>query len=127
LNGGGSIQKLMAIDDWRMIACDASLSHEGNHHFHSGNKLNQMKVEITSVNCCIPLTETQWNVLRRKEDAHDNRTHGNYVFLPTTWDFPNKEKITKWEWNGHFGRNIFFTAEVGAEKNVLTFLQKYLR
>ena len=89
--------------------------------------LTMMNIEIISVNCCIPLSERQWRILRQREDAHDNRTNGKYIFYPTTWDFPDKDKISRWEWNGHFGRNIFFTAQDGSEKNVLTFLKKLLK
>lgn len=86
-----------------------------------------MKIEIISMNCCIPLSEYQWKILRRREDAYNNRISGRYIFYPETWDFPNKDKISRWEWNGHFGRNIFFTAEEGAEKNVLIFLKNLLK
>lgn len=92
-------------------------------NFH---KIVEMKIEITSVNVCIPLTSRQWTILRRREDAHDNRTE-KYVFYPDTWDFPNKDNVFNWEWNGHFGRNIFFTAKAGAEKDVLVFLKKLLK
>lgn len=86
-----------------------------------------MKIEISSVNCCIPLTERQWQILRRREDAHDNRTTGKYVFFPTTWNFPNKDDVLNWGWSSHFGRNIFFTAKNGAEKDVLNFVKNYLK
>lgn len=85
-----------------------------------------MKVQISSVNCVIPLTERQWEILRRKEDAHDNRTE-KYVFFPTTWKFKGSDNITNWEWNGHFGRAIFFTASEGAQESVVKFLTKYLK
>lgn len=85
-----------------------------------------MKLEVTSINCRIPLTERQWEKLRVLEDEHDEKTE-KYVFFPSLWNFPKCEHITNWEWNGHFGRNIFFTACKGAEKNVLIFLRKLLK
>lgn len=88
-----------------------------------------MEVHITSVNCCIPLTQKQWEILHRREKAFDKRERNNpaIVLFQTTWDFPKKDKVHSWEWNGHFGRNIFFTAEDGAEKEVVKFLQKFLK
>jgi hypothetical protein len=85
-----------------------------------------MKVEITSLNCCIALTERQWEILRKKENAHDEKSR-EYKFFPSTWQFPNSDKVDDFEWNGHFGRNVFFRAMNGAEKDVLAFLQKYLK
>lgn len=84
-----------------------------------------MKVEVTALDCCIALTEAQWNKLRKMEDAHFEKTE-KYVFFPSTWKFPQCENVIKWEWNGHFGRNIFFTASDGAEKYALAFLKKLL-
>ena len=58
-----------------------------------------LSYSITQISICVPLTEEQWDKL---EDLDD------------TWKFIEElQKVGAQDvdWNGHFGRNIFFTAD----------------
>jgi hypothetical protein len=72
-----------------------------------------MKTEITAYECCLPLSKRQWNRLVKIGDDLGER------YEPSGFD-----RIVKRleplgvvdrtiEFNGHFGRNIFFNVEAG--------------
>jgi len=91
-----------------------------------------MKLYLTSKTYCIPLTWAEWDILNCREKEHDILNYNKpFVFYPTTWNFPNKELIDSYEWNGHFGANVFFRVETKAgtqaEVNLMRHLQKILK
>ena len=91
-----------------------------------------MKLYVTAKDICIPLTWAEWDMLRCREDEYDELNHNKpYVFICDTWKFTNSDLIDNWEWNGHFGANIFFRAEskegTCAEMDAMRFLQKYVK
>lgn len=84
-----------------------------------------MKAVRTSSTFAVSLTWAEWDILDALEKAHDNEDKP-YKYYPETWEFPMKDKIDDYEWNGHFGLNIFFRAEPGAEKHFVKFLKSLL-
>jgi hypothetical protein len=91
-----------------------------------------MKLHLTSKTYCLPLTWAEWDMLQCRENEYDDVTFKiKAPFFPESWKFPNKELIDDYEWNGHFGANIFFRVEVKpriqAELDLVRFLQRYLK
>lgn len=79
-----------------------------------------MKAQITSSNFAIALTWAEWDLLHALDEDISE-------FLPDTWDFTQCDEIDGYEWNGHFGRYLFFTAKPGAESHLVEFLKKKLK
>lgn len=90
-----------------------------------------MKIILTKSCFCIPLTKKQWNAL-------DERVGGNCysnIHMPTRFESTSKEMTKLLEsgcddidWDGHFGRNFFFSAKkndiIKVQKAVIKFFDK---
>lgn len=60
-----------------------------------------MKYHVTRYTICVPLTRAQWDKLQTREDK-------NYKWITDSLESSGAENV---EFNGHFGRNIFFDVE----------------
>lgn len=83
-----------------------------------------MKFEITQYHIAVPLTETQWDRLSKIDDS--SRPSWPKLLDSFTTQIKKKggESV---EFNGHFGRNIFFTVEKTAHiPRILKYLCKRL-
>lgn len=79
-----------------------------------------MKAYITSRSYCVPLTPVQWEKLNAINKRGDDR----WEKVSATLTRLGAERI---EYNGHFGRNIFFTLEKARHlTRVLKAVQKFV-
>jgi hypothetical protein len=66
----------------------------------------ELNYEITRFDVCVPLTEEQWEALDRLSVTKViNALEKAGAFYNTV------------DWNGHFGRNLFFSADADYEKS----------
>jgi len=66
-----------------------------------------MKFEIQSINYCLPLTEKQWDNLGKIRDNWLNEETTAYNIFTIV----EKIGVYNLNWDGHFGRNLFFNIE----------------
>lgn len=65
-----------------------------------------LRARITQINYCVPLNETQWEAL----NAIDEQGNDRWEEVDTKLENAGVVHGTI-EYNGHFGRNIFFGIE----------------
>lgn len=63
--------------------------------------------EITKIYCAVPVTKKQWDKMMAMDRAYIDSTDGSHR-LDHALEQAGAEDI---EYNGHFGRNLFFRAE----------------
>lgn len=81
-----------------------------------------MKAYVTQISYCVPLSDAQWFTLTRRDESGDERDD----IIPALL----KAGVVSGtiEYNGHFGRNIFFAVEKEAHlARVLKRLEKLLK
>lgn len=72
-----------------------------------------MKAILTQLHYCVPLTDKQWKRLNRINARGDDRTDIDPAL--------EKSGANNIEFNGHFGRNIFFS--IDKEKHLIRVLK----
>lgn len=71
-----------------------------------------MKIFTMSKSYCVSMTLAQFARMEMIDDLDENK--GCYLHTLIEKDpFPNGQQISKIEFNGHFGKNFFFTIDLG--------------
>jgi hypothetical protein len=65
-----------------------------------------MKYNVTQYSICVPLTNKQWEKLMKKENDYWHNGKPDLITPPL-----KKVGADRIDFNGHFGRNIFFNVE----------------
>ena len=72
-----------------------------------------MKTEITSYSCCLPLGKRQWNrLVKIGDNLGEIGEPSGFEKIASRLSSLGVDDRTI-EFNGHFGRNIFFSVEAG--------------
>jgi hypothetical protein len=74
-------------------------------------KVKPLKFYVIKLDCCVPLNEAQWESLNidQDQDRYDEIVKALYPL-----------NTTDLEYNGHFGRNFFFSCETEAQAKRIT-------
>lgn len=91
--------------------------------------MKPVEVIATRTHFCVPLTEDQWDALDERDAISRERIHCDYCGKTSKeLDALTKAGCENIDWNGHFGRNLFFSAETehinSAKKAVVKFFDK---
>lgn len=71
-----------------------------------------MKLFTMPKSYCVSMTLAQFDRMEKIDDLDKDK--GCYIHTLVEKDpFPNGQKISKIEFNGHFGKNFFFTIDLG--------------
>jgi len=80
------------------------------------------KIIAQSTNFCLPLNEKQWDNLEKIRDGW----MGDELDHIDIWAATENLGIYDLDWNGHFGRNLFFRVRWDKETESLENFEKWL-